>query len=71
MSGDDREQCVSYIHPGMTDTSAVTMLFTPRLDRAPLTRPQVKARYCRDKWVSFKLINNAADYREMAKIYVK
>lgn len=31
---------------GMTDTSAVTMLFTPRLSRAPLTRPQVKARYC-------------------------
>lgn len=32
---------------GMMDTSAVTMLLTPRLSRAPLTRPQVKARYCR------------------------
>lgn len=32
---------------GMMVTSAVTMLFTPRLNRAPLTRPQVKARYCR------------------------
>lgn len=31
---------------GMLDTSAVTMLFTPRLNRAPRTRPQVKARYC-------------------------
>lgn len=31
----------------MMDTSAVTILFTPRLSRAPLTRPQVKARYCR------------------------
>lgn len=36
------------LHAGMIDTSAVTMLFTPRLDRAPLTRPHVKARYCRD-----------------------
>lgn len=34
-----------FLQAGMTDTSAVTMLFTPRTDRAPLTRPQVKARY--------------------------
>lgn len=37
------------LHAGMMDTSAVTILFTPRLDRAPLTRPQVKARYYREK----------------------
>ncbi|TNN41756.1 hypothetical protein EYF80_048064 [Liparis tanakae] len=30
----------------MTDTSAVTTLSSPRLDRAPRTMPQEKARYC-------------------------
>lgn len=37
------------LQAGMTDTSAVTILFTPRLDRAPLTSPQVTARYCRTR----------------------
>lgn len=40
------------LHEGMTDTSEVTILFTPRLDRAPLTKPHVKARYCRRKTVT-------------------
>lgn len=41
-------QIVCILHAGMMDTSDVTILLTPRLDRAPRTRPQVKARYWRE-----------------------
>jgi len=52
---------ICFLQAGMTDTSAVTILLTPRFESAPRTNPQVKAknfgacsRYClpADSWVS-------------------
>lgn len=34
------------LQAGMTDTSAVTILFTPMFESAPRTSPQVKAKNC-------------------------
>lgn len=36
-----------HLQDGITETSAVTTLSRPRLDRAPRTTPHEKARYCR------------------------
>ncbi len=39
------------LQAGMTDTSAVTILFTPMFESAPRTSPHVKAKNCRnEKW---------------------
>lgn len=50
----------------MIDTSAVTILFTPRLSRAPLTRPQVKARYCRPKQALIASSSHTQDTKKAA-----
>lgn len=34
-----------YLHAGIDETSAVTILFIPRFDRPPLISPQVNAKY--------------------------
>lgn len=63
------DQTFRILHAGMTDTSAVTMLFTPMLDRAPLTRPQVKARYCTDKRVRLAQHHKHAERRSQSKYF--
>ena len=47
------------LHAGITDTSAVTMLFTPRFESPPLTRPHVKAKYWKTKNIkNIKITSN-------------
>lgn len=39
------EYSENYLHAGIDETSAVTILFIPRFDRPPLISPQVNAKY--------------------------
>lgn len=51
-----------YLQDGITETSAVTTLSRPRLDRAPLTTPHEKARYWEKTHTQISQTQSQADY---------